>query len=154
MEKPMVKPMEKTFELLDPQTGNLLMVLHNSQPRGAALKAAGDGVTDIILRQRKSANKERATKLHRFKGSVKPDNWTLPLPSWKIVETEKKIQKKIPHELNAKGKEAEWEKAGFALPFRKKPIAKKICSINVPKIEGVDIYTEVKACLKSLPKVA
>lgn len=146
--------MEKTFELLDPHTGNLISVLHNSQPRGAALKAAGDGVTDIILRQRKSGNKVRAAKLHRFKGSVKPDNWTLPLPSWKIVEMEKKFQKKIPPELNAKGKEAEWEKAGFALPVRNKPVAKKIGSFNVPRIEGADIYTEVRECLKTLPKVA
>lgn len=144
--------MEKSFELINPQTGAVEATYHNPKPRGAALKAAGKGVKDIILREKDSGNKKRAAKLHWFAGSVKPGKWRLPLPSWKVALEEKRTGKKIPPELNAKGKEAEFEKAGFAIPLLNKPVVRKLGVFDVPKIEGADIYTEVKEFLKTLPK--
>ena len=146
--------MEKSFELLNPQTGSVEAVYHNREPRAAALKAAGAGVKDIILREKDSGNEKRAAKLHRFAGSIKVDKWKLPLPIWKLVSEEKRTGKKIPPELNAKGKEAELEKAGFTIPSRNKPIVKKIAVCTVPKIKGADIHTEVKEFLKTLSKPA
>ncbi|MDP2755468.1 MAG: non-histone chromosomal MC1 family protein [Nitrospirota bacterium] len=142
--------MEKAFELLNPVTGIVEGTYHNPQPRGAALKAAGKGVKDIILREKDSGNENRAAKLHRFAGSVKPEKWRLPLPGWKVVSVEKKMGKKIPPELNAKGKEAEFEKAGFAIPLLNKPVVRKVGVFDVPSIKGADIYTEVKEFLKTL----
>lgn len=146
--------MEKTFELLDTQTGIVRATYHNPQPRGAALKAAGDGVKDIILREKDSRNENRAARLHRFTGWVVPDKWKLPLPDWKIKTETKRTGKTIPPQLNVKGKEAELEKAGFVLPARNKPVARKVGVYDVPKITGADIFTEVKEFLKTLPKVA
>lgn len=146
--------MEKTFELLDTQTGNLLRTYHNAQARGAALKAAGDGVKYIILRERNTETKERATKLHRFIGSVVPDKWKLPLPDWKIKSEAKRTGKTIPPQLNIKGGEEGLVKAGYELPTRNKPVAKKMGVYDVPKIEGADIQTAVRESLKTLPKVA
>ena len=146
--------MEKAYELINPQTGNVEATYHNDQPRAAALKAAGNGVKDIILREKDSGNETRAAKLHRFTGAVKPEKWKLPMPDWKIKTEEARIGKKIPPELNAKGKEAEFEKAGFVLPTRKKPIARKVGVFDVPRIKGADIFTEVGEFLKTLPKVA
>lgn len=146
--------MDKAFELLDPQTGNLKKVLHNDQARGAALKAAGEGVKDIILRERGTENEKRAAKLHRFTGSVVPDKWKLPMPDWKIKTEAKRTGKTIPPQLNVKGKEAELEKAGFERPALNKPVVRKVAVYDVPKIKGSDIYTEVRKFLKTLPKVA
>ncbi len=144
--------MEKSFELINPQTGIPEATYHNPRPRGAALKAAGKGVKDIILREKDSGNENRAAKLHRFAGSVKHGKWRLPLPSWKVAAEEKRTGKKIPPELNAKGKEAELEKAGFVIPTLNKPEVKKVGLYDVPRIKGADIYTEVKEFLKTLPK--
>lgn len=144
--------MEKAFELLDPLTGNVTKELHNNQARGAALKAAGYGVKDIILRERGTENEKRAGKLHRFTGEVKPDKWKLPLPEWKIKTEAKHTGKTIPPELNVKGKEAELEKAGFVIPARNKPVVKKVRTFDVPKIQGADIHTAVREFLKTLPK--
>lgn len=144
----------KTFELLDRKTGNVLKELHNEQPRGAALKAAGYGVKDIILRERGTENEKMAAKLHLFTGSVVPDKWKLPLPDWKIQSEATRTGKAIPPELNVKGKEAELEKAGFELPPRDKPVVKKVKIYHVPKIKGADIHTSVSEFLKTLPEVA
>lgn len=145
--------MEKAFELLNPKTGIVEATYHNPQPRGAALKAAGNGVKDIILRERDSGNEKRAAKLHRFTGEVKPEKWKLPMPDWKIKTEEKRTGKTIPPELNVKGKEAEFEKAGFVLPIRKKPMVRKVGVFDVPRIKGADVYTEVWEFLKTLPKL-
>lgn len=144
--------MKKSFELLNPQTGVVEKIYQNPHARGAALKAAGKGVKDIILRERASKNKKRAAKLHRFAGSVKPEKWRLPLPSWKVASEEMRTGRITPPELNAKGKEAEFEKAGFVIPLLNKPIVKKVGLFDVPKIKGADIYTEVKEFLKTLPR--
>ncbi len=146
--------MDKTFELLDPLTGNVSKELHNPQARGASLKAAGYGVKDIILRERGTENEKRAAKLHRFSGSVVPDKWKLPLPGWKIKSEAARTGKTIPPELNIKGKEAELAKAGFEIPARNKPVVKKVKIYSVPKIKGADINTAVREFLKTLPKVA
>lgn len=146
--------MDKTFELLDPQTGNLLRTYHNAQARGAALKAAGDGAKDIILRERNTETRERASKLHRFTGSVVPDKWKLPLPDWKMKSEAKRTGKTIPPQLNVKGGEEALVKAGYELPTRNKPMAKKVGVEDVPKINGADIHTSVRKFLKTLPKVA
>ncbi len=146
--------MEKAFELLNPLTGNVEATYHNPQPRGAALKAAGDGIKDIILREKETINKKRAAKLHRFTGAVKPQKWKLPMPDWKVVSEEKRTGKKIPPELNAKGKEAEFEKTLFTIPMQNKPIVRKVGVHDVPRIKGADLHTAVKEFLKTLPRVA
>lgn len=147
--------MEKAFELLNPITGIVEATYHNPQPRGAALKAAGDGIKDIILREKETINEKRAAKLHRFTGAVKPEKWKLPMPDWKVKSEAIRTGKKIPPELNAKGKEAELEKAGFERPVLNKPIVRKVGVFDVPKIKGADLHTAVKEFLKTkLPKVA
>lgn len=146
--------MEKAFELLNPVTGIVEGTYHNPQPRGAALKAAGNGVIDIILREKDTNNEKRAAKLHRFTGAVKPEKWKLPMPDWKVKSEAIRTGKKIPPGLNAKGKEAEFEKAGFERPVLNKPIARKVGIYDVPKIKGADLQTEVKEFLKTLPKPA
>ena len=146
--------MNKAFELLNPLTGDALATYHNPQPRGAALKAAGDGIKDIILREKETNNEKRVAKLHRFTGGVKPEKWKLPMPEWKVKSEAVRTGKKIPPELNAKGKEAEFEKAGFERPVLNKPIARKVGVFDVPKIKGADMHTTVKEFLKTLPKVA
>ena len=146
--------MEKAFELLNPQTGNVEGTYHNSQARGAALKAAGDGVKDIILREKETNNEKRSAKLHRFSGAVKPEKWKLPMPAWKVKSEAKRTGKTIPPELNAKGKEAEFEKAGFERPVLNKPIVRKVGVFDVPKIKGADLHTAVREFMKTLPKVA
>ncbi len=146
--------MTKAFELLNPQTGNVEATYHNPQPRGAALKAAGDGVKDIILREKETNNEKRAAKLHRFTGAVKPEKWKLPMPAWKVGSEEKRTGKKIPPELNAKGREVEFEKVLFPIPIQNKPIARKVGVFDVPKIKGADLHTTVKEFLKTLPRVA
>jgi len=147
--------MEKAFELLNPATGIVEGTYHNPQPRGAALKAAGNGVKDIILREKDTNNEKRAAKLHRFTGGVKPEKWKLPMPDWKMKSEAIRTGKKIPPELNAKGKEAEFEKAGFERPMLNKPIVRKVGIFDVPKIKGADLPTTVKEFLKTkLPRVA
>lgn len=146
--------MEKAYELINPDSGAVYATYHNDQPRAAALKAAGNNVKDIILREKDTRNETRAAKLHRFTGEVKPEKWKLPMPDWKIKTEEKRIGKKIPPELNVKGKEAEFEKAGFVISTRKKPNVRKVGVYDVPRIKGADIYTEVTEFLKTLPKVA
>lgn len=146
--------MNKAFELLNPQSGDAVATYHNPQPRGAALKAAGDGIKDIILREKETNNEKRVAKLHRFTGGVKPEKWKLPMPDWKVKSEAVRTGKKIPPELNAKGKEAEFEKAGFERPMLNKPIARKVGVFDVPKIKGADLHTAVKEFLKTLPKVA
>lgn len=146
--------MIKAFELLNPLTGDVQATYHNPQPRGAALKAAGDGIKDIILREKETNNEKRAAKLHRFTGGVKPEKWKLPMPDWKVVSEEKRTGKKIPPELNAKGKEAEFEKTLFPIPMQNKPIVRKVGVFDVPRIKGADLHTTVKEFLKTLPKVA
>lgn len=146
--------MEKAYELINPESGAVYGTYHNDRPRAAALKAAGNNVKDIILREKDSGNETRAAKLHRFTGEVKPDKWKLPMPAWKIKTEEKRIGKEIPPELNVKGKEAEFEKAGFVIPTRKKPMVRKVGVYDVPRIKGADIFTEVMEFLKRLPKVA
>jgi Non-histone chromosomal protein MC1 len=146
--------MEKAFELLNPQTGDVEATYHNPQPRGAALKAAGNGVKDIILREKDSGNETRAAKLHRFTGAVKPEKWKLPMPDWKVKSEAARTGKKIRPELNAKGKEAELEKAGFERPMLNKPVARKVGIFDVPRIKGADLHTTVKEFLKTLPRVA
>jgi len=146
--------MVKAFELLNPVTGNVEATYHNPQPRGAALKAAGDGVKDIILREKETQNEKRAAKLHRFTGAVKPEKWKLPMPAWKVISEEKRTGKKIPPQLNAKGKEAEFEKALFPIPMQNKPIVRKVGIYDVPKIKGADLHRTVKEFLKTLPRVA
>ena len=146
--------MEKAFELLNPVTGIVEGTYHNPQPRGAALKAAGNGVKDIVLREKDSGNEKRAAKLHRFTGAVKPEKWKLPMPDWKMKSEAIRTGKKIPPGLNAKGKEAELEKAGFERPVLNKPIARKVGIYDVPKIRGADLHTAVKEFLKTIPKVA
>lgn len=146
--------MNKAFELLNPQSGDAVATYHNPQPRGAALKAAGDGIKDIILREKETNNEKRVAKLHRFTGAVKPEKWKLPMPDWKVKSEAIRTGKKIPPELNAKGKEAELEKAGFERPMLNKPIARKVGVFDVPRIKGADLHTTVKEFLKTLPKVA
>lgn len=146
--------MEKAYELINPESGAVYATYHNDQPRDAALKAAGNKVKDIILREKDSGNKTRAAKLHRFTGSVVPEKWKLPMPDWKIKTEEARIGKKIPPELNAKGKEAEFEKAGFVLPIRKKPNVRKVGVYDVLRIKGADLQTEVREFLKTLQKPA
>jgi len=146
--------MNKAFELLNPQSGDAVATYHNPQPRGAALKAAGDGIKDIILREKETHNEKRVAKLHRFTGGVKPEKWKLPMPDWKIKSEAMRTGKKIPPELNAKGKEAEFEKAGFERPMLNKPIVRKVGVFDVPRIKGADLPTTVKEFLKTLPKVA
>ena len=146
--------MEKAFELLNPVTGIVEGTYHNPQPRGAALKAAGNGVKDIILREKDTNNEKRAAKLHRFTGGVKPEKWKLPMPDWKMKSEAIRTGKKIPPQLNAKGKEAEFEKAGFERPVLNKPVARKVGIYDVPKIRGADLPTAVKEFLKTLPRVA
>lgn len=146
--------MDKAFELLNPESGAVYATYRNKQPRAAALKAAGNNVKYIILREKDSRNEKRAAKLHRFKGSVVPEKWKLPMPDWKIKTEEKRTGKTIPPKLNVKGKEAEFEKAGFVLPTRKKPMVRKVDAFDVPMIKGADLQTEVREFLKTLPKVA
>lgn len=144
--------MAKAFELLNPVTGIVEGTYHNPQPRGAALKAAGNGVIDIILREKDTNNEKRAAKLHRFTGAVKPEKWKLPMPDWKMKSEAIRTGKKIPPELNAKGKEAEFEKGGFERPVLNKSIARKVGVFDVPKIKGADMHTAVREFLKTLPK--
>ncbi len=143
--------MEKSYELINPETSAVEATYHNPQPRGAALKAAGEGVKDIILREKDTRTEKRSARLHIFAGGVKPEKWKLPLPAWKVVSEEKRTGKKIPPELNAKGKEAELEKAGFAIPLLNKPVVRKLGVFDVPKIKGADLHTEVKEFLKTTP---
>lgn len=144
--------MEKSFELLNPQTGIVEATYHNDMARQAALKAARIGVKDIILREKDSRNKWRAARLHRFEGSIKPGKWNLPLPTWKVDSEAERTGKKIPPELNKKGKEEEMEKAGFEIPAINKPIVKKLGTYSVPKTKGSDLHTEVKEFLKTMEK--
>lgn len=142
--------MEKTFELLNPQTGEVEATYYNNAPRAAALKAASAGIKDIILREKNTRTNKRAAKLHMFEGSVKQERWRLPIPIWKLNSEAERTGKKIPPELNAKGKEAELEKAGFEIPVLNKPKVKKIAVFDVPRIKGADIHTQVMTFLESL----
>ncbi len=144
--------MEKAFELLNPVTGIVEATYHNPQPRGAALKAASNGVKDIILREKDSRNEKRAAKLHRFAGSIKPEKWKLPMPDWKVTSEAIRTGKIIPPQLNAKGKEVELEKTGFTIPILNKPVVRKVDVFDVPMIKGADLQTEVREFLKTLPK--
>lgn len=146
--------MEKAFDLLHPQTGDVLKTFHNRQARGAALKAAGNGTSDIILREHNTGTKDRASKLHRFTGSVQPDKWRLPLPDWKIASEAKRTGRTIPPQLNVRGGEDVLVKAGYELPARDKPLVKKVGVFNVPRVDGVDIDTAVREFLKTLPKAS
>jgi len=144
--------MEKSFELLNPQTGDVLGIYNNRQPRQAAMKAASKGVTDIILRERDSGNETKLAKLHRFTGAVKSGKWRLPLPGWKVTSEAERTGKKIPQELNKKGKEAELEKAGYECPVLNKPHVKKVKTYNIPRVKGADLHEEVKKFVKTLDK--
>lgn len=143
--------MEKSYVLINPETGAVEATYHNDHPRGAALKAAGKGVKDIILREKDTRTEKRAARLHIFAGSFKPDKWKLPLPAWKVASEEERTGKKIPPELNAKGKAAELEKAGFTIPLLNKPVVRKVGMFDVPKIKGADLHTEVTEFLRTTP---
>ncbi len=67
---------KKNFVLLDKNNADTNHVFSNAQPRGAALKAASRGFTDIRLR-------ERGTKrVHVFKGRVDTVSAPANRPSW------------------------------------------------------------------------
>lgn len=144
--------MEKAFELLNPQTGDVEKIFTNKAPRQAALKAAGKGTKNIILRERGSGNDRRFAKLHRFSGTVMSVKWKLPLPEWKVKLEAKRTGKLIPPELNKKGKEADLEKAGYEQPLLNKPVVKKMDIYEIPRVKGADLHEVVKKFVKSLPK--
>ena len=67
---------KKNFVLIDKGNDDTNHVFSNAQPRGAALKAASRGFTDIRLR-------ERGTKrVHVFKGRVDTVSAPANRPSW------------------------------------------------------------------------
>lgn len=128
---------EKSFELLDHKSGEVLAVFKNKTPRPAAIKAAGEGHAKIILRERGAQEgKNYAARLHMFEGTITKATWPLPYPNWLKKSVEKKAGKSIPDSLNAKGKESDLAKAGFKPYEYNKGNVKKIGTVKVPKIQG------------------
>ncbi len=80
---------KKNFVLLDRKNNDTNHVFSSAQPRGAALKAASRGHTDIRLR-------ERGTKrVHVFSGEVKVVDAPANRPSWLPAKVKKANVKKM-----------------------------------------------------------
>lgn len=142
---------KKVYELIDPKSGAVVSQFENPNARAAAAKAANRKATDIILRERGSGNEKQACSLHIFSGRIEPAAKFLPITSFRLAATEKKAGKPIPAELNVKGKEADYIKAGFPVP--NKAIVAKLGKYNVPKMAGKNIEECVKEFLKNRPAV-
>jgi len=67
---------KKNFVLLDTKNKDTKHVFASAQPRGAALKAASRGETDIRLRERGT------NRVHVFKGSVTEVDAPANRPDW------------------------------------------------------------------------
>ncbi len=140
----------KTYYLIDPKTGANLATLKNRQPRKAAVKCAKTGHKTILLREAGSMKGNRAARIHEFEGDRKLVEFKLPYPAWVKLAVEKKAGKKIPDELNQKGKEALLKTAGFSPYLSKKGNVRKVCVINVPKTKGAEKVDEsIKEWLKT-----
>jgi len=142
----------KTFDLLNPKTGEILASYQNKQPRKAALKAAGAGHTEILLRQAGSAKKNRVAKIHEFKGSKVLEEFPLPYPGWVKATIEKKAGKPIPPELNKVGKEAELKALGFEPHKYSDGRVKKVAMHNIPKVGGGGLQESIGAWIESRSK--
>lgn len=138
---------KKAFDLLNPITGEILASYSNKQPRKAALKAAGAGYENILLRQAASSSKIRAAKIHEFKGSKVMEEFPLPYPGWVKAIIEKKAGKSIPPELNVKGKEAELKALGFEPHSYSCGKVKKVAMHNIPKVNGGNLKDAIDTWL-------
>jgi len=79
---------KKNFVLLDGKNNDTNHVFSSAQPRGAALKAASRGHTDIRLRERGT------NRVHVFKGWVETVNAPANRPSWLPEKVKKANVKK------------------------------------------------------------
>ncbi len=80
---------KKNFVLLDKKNADTNHVYASAQPRGAALKAASRGHTDIRLRERGT------NKVHVFSGSCEMVNAPSNRPDWMPARVRKANVKKI-----------------------------------------------------------
>ena len=79
---------KKYFVLLDNSNNDTNHVFYSAQPRGAALKAASRGHTNIRLRERGT------NRVHVFKGSVAMVAAPANRPSWLPAQIKKSNVKK------------------------------------------------------------
>ena len=80
---------KKNFVLLDSSNNDTPHVFASAQPRGAALKAASRGNTDIRLRERGT------NRVHVFTGSVSEVDAPANRPSWLPAKVKKANVKKV-----------------------------------------------------------
>ena len=80
---------KKNFVLLNSDNSDSTMVFASAQPRGAALKAASRGKTDIRLRERGT------NRVHVFTGSVDVVDAPANRPSWLPARVKKANVKKV-----------------------------------------------------------
>jgi hypothetical protein len=79
---------KKNFVLIDTNNEDTNHVFSSAQPRGAALKAATRGYTDIRLRERGT------NRVHVFKGWVEVVDAPSDRPSWLPAKVKKSNVKK------------------------------------------------------------
>ncbi len=131
---------KKTYEQYDLKKGQVIGTFTGNSPLQAARKAARKGSTDIILRQKRSADEKVAARLFRYTGSRVKTAWPMPYPKWMADKL------KVPEDQNKKGNEAKY-------PYLyNKPTAIRMDYYKVPKVEGKTQTEVVENFIKALNK--